>query len=110
MLNREIRLAGPEPENAAYIPAAGEARVQRERTVDQPDHGTEVLAKIRQHEGHIGEDTRVVLRHLKRLSSKIDSLAAISSGPAVNGEPPVAHRRQGKCRPVTRIDCDRPFE
>jgi hypothetical protein len=22
----------------------------------------------------------------------------------------VAHRRQGKCRPVTRIDRDRPFE
>jgi len=35
-------------------------------------------------------------------------LAATSS--AVNGEPSVAHRRQRKCRPVTRIDRDRPFE
>jgi len=45
MLDREIGLAGPEPEKAAYIPAAGEARVERQRSVDQPDHGADILAE-----------------------------------------------------------------
>ncbi len=50
MLDREIGLAGPEPENATHIPAAGEARVERECSVDQPDHGADtayVRPKIR---------------------------------------------------------------
>jgi len=47
MLDREIGLTGQHPDNAAQIPAAGIARVERERTVDQPDHGTDILAKIR---------------------------------------------------------------
>ena len=110
MLDREIVLTGPDPENAAQIPAAGEARVERQRTVDQPDHGADILAEIRQHEGGVGEDARVVLRHLERLPSKIDGLAAVCLrlfGPAVTDEPQVADRRPGQCRPVMRIDRDR---
>ena len=45
MLNREIVLTGPNPEKAAQIPAAREARVERERAVDQPDHGADILAE-----------------------------------------------------------------
>src|SRR6266851_9235408 len=76
MLDREIGLAVPDPQKAADRPAAGGARVERERAVDQPDHGTDVLAESRQHLGGIGEDARVVLRHLERLSSEIAALAA----------------------------------
>ena len=47
------------------IPAAGEARVERQRTVDQPDHGADILAELRQHKGGVGEDARVVLAHLE---------------------------------------------
>ena len=79
MLDREIGLAGPNPENAAQIPAAGEARVERQRTVDQRDHAHDILAEIRQHEGGIGEDARVVSATSKRPPSKIDGLAAGSS-------------------------------
>src|SRR5216684_2099199 len=113
MLDREIGLAGKYPEKAACIPAASEARVERERTVDQPDHGTDVLAEKSQHEGGVGEDARVVLCHLERLPSKIGGLAAgyfRLFGPAVPDEPQVAHRRPQKCRPVMPIDRDRPLE
>jgi hypothetical protein len=47
MLDREIGFAGPEPEKAAQIPAAGEARVELERAVDQPDHRTDVSPNTR---------------------------------------------------------------
>ena len=76
MLDREIVLAGPVPENATQKPAAGEARVERERTVDKPDYGTDVLAEMSQNKGRVGEDARVVLRHLERLPSEIDGFAA----------------------------------
>ena len=46
MLDREIALTGLDPKNSADIPAAGVAGVQRERAVDQPDHGVDILAKI----------------------------------------------------------------
>src|SRR5882757_5906729 len=64
VLDREIVLTDQEPDLTAEIPTAGEARVQSERTVDQPDRGPDVLAEIRQREGCIGEGARVVLRHL----------------------------------------------
>jgi hypothetical protein len=76
MLDREMGLAGKHPENTAQIPAAGEARVERERTVGQPDHGVDILAESRQHEGGVGEDARIVLARPERLPSKIDTLAA----------------------------------
>src|SRR5438309_4287688 len=78
MLDRKIGLAGPQPESAAPEPATGEARVERQCTVDQPDHGTDILAELRQHEGCIGEDARVVLPRLERPPSKIDGHAAKS--------------------------------
>ena len=61
MLDCEIGLAGPELEKAAHIPAAGEARVQRERPVDQPDHRTDILAECSQHSGGVGEDARIAI-------------------------------------------------
>ena len=60
MLYREIRISGPGSEKAAQIPAVGEARVKRQRTVDQPDHRADVLAEPRQYNHGIGEDLRVV--------------------------------------------------
>src|ERR1700736_793287 len=113
MLDCEISLAGPEPETAAQIPAAGEARVERERAVDQPEHGADVLAELCQHPGGGSEDARVVLPHLERLPSKIDGFAAgclRRVGPAVKDEPHMAHRRKGQCRSVMSIDRDRLLE
>src|SRR6266478_7464306 len=113
MLDRDIVLAGPEPEKAAYIPAAGEARVERERTVDQPDHGADVLPELAQHESGVREDAGVVLPRLERTPGKIYALAAGCFrlfGPTVSDEPQVADRCPGECRPVMPIDGDRLFE
>ena len=59
-----IGLAGPQPEDAADVPAAREARVERQRAVDQRHHGADVLAEIGQREGGIRQDARVVAGHL----------------------------------------------
>src|SRR5271166_3846410 len=110
MLDREIGLTGPDPEKAADRPAAGEARVERQRTVDQPDHGADILSKYSQRVGGVGEDARVVLARLERPPGKIDTLAARRPrlfGPAVSDERHVAHRRPGERRPVMPIDRDR---
>ena len=66
MLDREIGLTGKYPEKAAHIPAAGKARVDRKRTVNQSDHGADVLAETSQYQSRIGEDARVVLCRLER--------------------------------------------
>src|SRR5712672_815573 len=76
MLDRNIGLTGPEPEKAAQIPAAGEARVECQRTIDQPDHRTDILAEISQHGSRIGESTRVVLPHLERQPREVDAPSA----------------------------------
>jgi len=48
MLDRDVGLARPLPEDAAQVPAAGIVRVERQRTVDQRHHSADVLAEIRQ--------------------------------------------------------------
>jgi hypothetical protein len=76
MLDREIGLARGEPEIAAHKPTAGEARVERQRPVDQPDHRAGILTEATQHKGGVGEDVRVVIRRLERLPSKVDGPTA----------------------------------
>src|ERR1700730_13421853 len=110
MLDCEIGLAGPDPDVAAHIPAVGIARVERERTVDQPDHGTDVLSEASQHKCGVGEDARVALPHLERLPSEVAGLATACLrvfGPALNDEPRVAVCRPGQRRAVMPIDRDR---
>jgi len=109
MLNRKIVLTSPDPYKAAQIPAAGEARVERQRAVNQPDHSADILAEICEHEGGVGEDARIVFLCPERQTSKIDGFAAACLrcfGEPVNDEPQVADRRPGQCRPVMTIDRD----
>jgi hypothetical protein len=98
MFDREIGFTGKGPENAAQKPAAGEARVERQRSVDQPDHGTYVLAEMSQNKGRVGEDARVVLRHLERLPSEINQPRAQHRElpPPLGSHP----RRQAHCQPI----------
>ena len=113
MLDPEVVFAGVGPQNAAQIPAAGKARVERERPVHQPDHRSDILAEISQHVGGVSQNARVVLRRLERPPSEIDALAAVwfrRFGPAVNDEPHVAVRRPGECWPIMPIDPDRLLE
>src|SRR6516225_2238167 len=110
MLNCEIRLTGPDPQKATHIPAASEARVKHERTVNQPDHGLDILAKIPQHESGMDEYAWVVLSHFERLPREFDGLATRCfrlCGPAVSEDSHMTERRPRKCRPVMPIDSDR---
>jgi hypothetical protein len=63
MLDRDVRLAPPNPEEAANVPAAGVIRIQRQAMVNQRYHGADVLAEIGQREGGIRQDARVVTGH-----------------------------------------------
>ena len=48
VLDRNVGLARPLPEDAAEVPAAGVVRVERQCAINQCDHGADVLAEIRQ--------------------------------------------------------------
>src|SRR5262245_51514445 len=109
MLDREIGLAGPDPEKATHIPAAGEGRVERQCSVDQPDHRLDILAEIRQDEGGVDEYARVVLSRLERLPREFDGLATGCLrlfGPAVSDNGHVTERRPGQRGTVMPIDRD----
>jgi hypothetical protein len=109
MLNRKIRLTGPDPQKATHIPAASEARVKRERTVDQSDHGFDILAKIREHKRGVDEYARVVLSHFERFPREFDGSATRCfrlCGPAVSDNSHMTERRPGNCWPVMPIDRD----
>src|SRR5205807_5448433 len=113
MLDSEIVLTGNIPQNAAHIPAAGEARIQRQRPVDQSNHGADILTEMRQHERGVDENTGIILCRLDRLPGESASFAPTCLrrfGPSGSGDLTVAHRRPGKCRSVMRIDRDRLLE
>ena len=109
MLDCEIVLASKCPEKTANKPAASEARVERERPVNQPNHCADVFAEIPQHVGRVGEDTRVALPSLERLPREVDAFAARRPrlfSPSVSDERRLAERRPCNCWPVIPIDRD----
>src|SRR5205807_7123858 len=68
---------------------------------------------MRQHEGGVGEDARIILRRLERLPGKIDCLATICLrrlSPSLSNEVSVAYRHPGERWPVVLINRDRLFE
>src|SRR3984893_3226649 len=74
MLDREIRLAGPQPEKTADVPAAREARIEGEGAIDQCNHRIEVFAENSERHCGVGQNARVVPRRLDGPPSKVDSL------------------------------------
>jgi len=75
MLQREIWLTRSQPETSADVPAVGKTWIERERPIDEPDHGVDVLTQHAQHESGDGEDTWVVIAGVQRLPCEIDGLA-----------------------------------
>jgi hypothetical protein len=73
MLDRNVRLARPNPEEAADVPTAGVVRIQRRRMVNQCYLGSDILAEIGQREGGIGQDGRVVAGHFQGSPCEIRS-------------------------------------
>ena len=113
MLDRDVGLARPVPENAADIPAAREARVERQRTINQRHHRTDVLAERGQREGGIGKGARIVAGNLQGAPGEIGALAAIRLGVlarTIGTQPLTADRGPSEGGPVTRVALDRLFE
>src|ERR1700730_18545562 len=72
MLDREIRLAGPQPEKTADVPAAREARIEGESVIDQHDHRIEVFAENGKRHCGVGQNARVVPGRREGPPSKVD--------------------------------------
>src|SRR5215469_6557949 len=109
MLDRDVGLTGPIPEGATDLPAAREARVEREGAIDQRHHRTDVLAEIRQRSGGIGKDARIIAGDLQGPPRKIDALPRVPGGiraPAVGDESKAAETSPGEGGPVMRIALD----
>jgi hypothetical protein len=64
-----------------------------------------ILAEISEYKSGVGENARIVPRHLKRPPSEIDAARVLGLfGPALSNEPHLAHRRQGQRRTTAPID------
>src|SRR5271157_3248199 len=113
MLDRDVGLARPSPEDAADKPASSVVRVEREGSVNQRHHGADILAEIGQRLGGIGQDARVVADHFQGSPREIGALQTVRRpvfAPAVMKQPITAIRGPGECGSVTRIALDRLLE
>jgi hypothetical protein len=71
----------------------------------------QILAEISEYKSGIGENARIVPRHLKRPPREIDAAHVFGLfGPALSNELHLTHRRQGQRRTTVPIDCYRLLE
>jgi hypothetical protein len=59
------------------VPPTRKARIERERPVDQRDHGTDILAEESEPSGGIDDGARVVRGRSQRSPREIDTLATV---------------------------------
>src|SRR6516165_6402421 len=110
MFDRDVGLARPTSEGATDVPAAGVVRVEREGSIDQRHHGTDVLAEIGKCEGGIRQNPWIIASHFKGSSREADALPTIYLPvftPTVLKQPKTAECTPRECGPVTRIARDR---
>src|SRR6516165_11412290 len=105
-----IGLAGPTSEGAANVPAASEARVERDRSISQPNHCVDVLAEIGESNGSISKHIWIVATDLEGPACEIGALPAVRVGVlarAIKAKAETAVRGPGERGPVMRIarDC-----
>jgi hypothetical protein len=77
ILDRENGFAGPQPEGPGDMPASGEARVERQRTIDQRHHRAEILGEIGRRVGGIRQDAGIVAGQFEGSPGEIDALATV---------------------------------
>jgi hypothetical protein len=111
LLDPPIGVSRPDTENAPQMPRPREARIERERAIDQCYLGSDILAEKGERKRGVREDARVVACGFHGLPRAFAAPAAVRLGivaPVV--EPRVADRGQGERRPVMRIALDGLFE
>jgi len=92
------------------LPALSKARISRQRSIDHPYGGTNVLAEISEYDCGVGEDASVASGEANGLLRKIYGFAAVRLpvfGPPVEIEKAMAQCRDRESRPVTQITLDR---
>jgi hypothetical protein len=77
MLDRDVGLAQPAPEEATDVPATRIVRVEYEGTVNQRNDGGDILAEIGQRKGGIRPDARIVASRFQGSPCEIGTLPAI---------------------------------
>src|SRR5580704_9823142 len=95
MRDRSIGLSCVQPEGGAAVPTACKIRIECEGTIDQGDHGADILAEIGECLGGIRQSARIVSANLEGSSSEIDTLQTIdrrSIAPTVKKQPVTAKR------------------
>src|SRR5215471_13766941 len=105
VLDRDVGVARPYPELTADEPAAREVRVERQRTIDQRQHGADVLSEIGQRDRGIRQNARVVAGHFKGSPGEIGALQSVRLpifAPTVPKQPKTAVRGPGEGGLVTR--------
>src|SRR5271167_623988 len=110
MLDPDVGLARPSPEDAAELPLPRETRIEQEGAVYQPDHGADVLAEIGQRLSGIREGARIVAGHFERTPGVIDRSPSVRGAiiaSAIKHQPKAALRGPGKRRSVIRVARDR---
>src|SRR5215472_2870012 len=110
MLDRNVGLTRPIPECVTEIPASRVVRVERQGTVDQRYHGTDILAEIGQRVGGIRQDAWIVTGHHQGWPGEIYALRTICLrvlAPIVNKQPKTALRSPSERRAIMRIARDR---
>ena len=100
MPDRRVELGRvcPIPEIAADLPASRETRVERERAVDQPQHGTDVLTEKGQRDGGVHQDARIVAARSQGSPCEVCALEAVRLrvlASTVNNQPKTADRGHG---------------
>src|SRR5262249_13713773 len=106
VLDREIRLAGPQSEKPADVPAARKARIESKSAIDQRDHRIEIFAENRERHCGVGQNARVVPGDLDGPASKLDPLWAdriAIRDVEVRGQMLAALRRKPKGGTVTGV-------
>src|SRR6516225_3947290 len=110
VFDRGIELASPTSEGAANVPATSEARVERHRSIGQPNHCADVLAEIGESNGSIGKHIRIVATDLEGPACEIGALPAVRAGVlarAIKADAETTVRGPGERGPVIRIARDR---
>jgi len=102
VLEREVGLTCSQPKIAADLPAACEARVQRQCTIDQCHHRADVLTEIAERRGGIRQDAGVIAGDLEGALGEIDALPTVRLGifaAAVKKQPHTATAARARAGP-----------
>src|SRR5215468_8164497 len=113
MLDREVRLPGPQPEPPAPKPTTSRARIELQAAVQCSDGDVDFFAEVAEHESSAAEDGRIFGRRFNGPPGEFHALPATYLqvfGPAVYMSIIVAECRVDQSSAVARVARYRLFQ